>query len=108
MANWQILIMILVVAAGTMLTRFSSFIIFRQGRPVPGFVAYLGKVLPQAVMGLLVVYCLRNVQVITFPHGLPELIAIAVLYVVHRWKKNTLLSIFSGTAVYMFLVQAIF
>lgn len=104
----QALIMIFAVALGTMITRFTPFLLFPDSKEPPKVVTYLGKVLPPAVMGLLVVYCLRNVSVVRAPHGLPELIAIAVIVILHKWKGNVLLSIGAGTVLYMVLVQAIF
>ena len=104
----QALIMIFAVALGTMITRFTPFLLFPDSKEPPKVVTYLGKVLPPAVMGLLVVYCLRNVSVVRAPHGLPELIAIAVIVILHKWKGNVLLSIGAGTVLYMVLVQAVF
>ncbi|MGN1140472.1 MAG: branched-chain amino acid transporter permease [Oliverpabstia sp.] len=104
----QTLIMIFAVALGTMITRFTPFLLFPDSKEPPKVVTYLGKVLPPAVMGLLVVYCLRNVSVVRSPHGLPELIAIAVIVILHKWKGNVLLSIGAGTVLYMVLVQAVF
>lgn len=104
----QTLIMIFAVAFGTMITRFTPFILFPDSKEPPEVITYLGKVLPPAMMGLLVVYCLRNVSVVQSPHGLPELIAIAVIAALHKWKGNVLLSIGAGTVVYMALVQAVF
>lgn len=107
LTNGQTLIMVLAVALGAMVTRFTPFILFSDRRERPA-VDYLGKALPAAMMGLLVVYCLRNVSVSSPPHGLPELIAVAVTAGLHIWRKNVLLSIFVGTAVYMLLVQLVF
>ncbi len=101
----QQLLTIAVVALGTMLTRFLPFLIFPAGKPTPKYVQYLGKVLPGAVFGLLVVYCLKNVSLFTGSHGLPEAIAIGVVVLLHRWKGNILLSVAGGTALYMALVQ---
>ena len=101
----QALIIALAVTAGTMVTRFLPFLLFPDSRPVPKIVTYLGRTLPAAMMGLLVVYCLRNVSIVEAPHGLPELISIAVLAALHLWKRNVLLSIGVGAAVYMVLVQ---
>lgn len=103
----QQIIMIGVVVLGTMVTRFLPFLIFPQGKTPPKFVQYLGTVLPTAVIGLLVVYGLKDAPV-SATHGLPEAIAIAAIYVLHRWKKSTLLSIGGGTLVYMLLVQLVF
>jgi branched-subunit amino acid transport protein AzlD len=103
-----ILIIIIAVTAGTMLTRFLPFILFPERKNPPEFITYLGKTLPAAMMGLLVVYCLKGVSVIRSPYGVPELIAIAVIIVLHKWKSNTLISIGGGTAVYMILMQLVF
>lgn len=94
--------------AGTVLTRFLPFIVFPAGKETPRFVDYLGKTLPFATMGLLVVYCLKGVQITAAPHGLPELLAVAAIVLLHRWKGNSLLSIGVGTVFYMFLVQVVF
>lgn len=100
--------MIAVVAAVTMLLRFLPFVIFGGGRKTPPFITYLSSVLPYAIMGMLVVYCLRNVSLAAAPHGVPELLAGAAVVGLHLWKQNTLLSIAVGTAVYMALVQLVF
>ena len=106
-APWSLCI-ILLVAAATILTRFLPFILFPQGKKHPRIIDQLNPLLPPAMMGLLVVYCLRSVDVSAPPHGLPELIAIAVTAGLHLWKRNTLISIGAGTVVYMLLVQLIF
>ena len=100
--------MILAIALGTMITRFTPFLLFPEKKEPPKIILYLGKVLPPAMMGLLVVYCLKSVSITATPHGLPELIAIAVIVLLHKWKNNVLLSIGGGTLVYMVLVQAVF
>ncbi len=104
----QQLITIAMVVLGTMLTRFLPFLLFPAGKPTPKYIRYLGDVLPSAVFGLLVVYCLKNVSILTGSHGLPELIAIAVVVALHRWKGQMLLSIAGGTVCYMLLVQLVF
>lgn len=104
----QALLIALAVTAGTVITRFLPFLLFPDSRPVPKLITYLGRTLPAAMMGLLVVYCLRNVSVASAPHGLPELISIAALTALHLWKRNVLLSIGVGTALYMVLVQVVF
>ncbi len=104
----QQLITIAIVAAGTMLTRFLPFLIFPEGKPTPKYIQYIGKALPGAVFGLLVIYCLKNVSLLTGSHGLPELIAIAVVVLLHLWKRQMLLSIAAGTVCYMLLVQLVF
>ncbi len=105
---FQFLAMLLAVAAGTQITRWLPFWLFPENKRPPAVIAYLGKVLSPAVMGLLVVYCLKNVAWLSAPHGAPELIAVAVVILLHRWKSNVLLSIAGGTAVYMALVQLVF
>ncbi len=104
----QTAVMILAVTAGTVITRFLPFVLFPENKDPHQFVNYLGKTLPSAMMGFLVVYSLKNITPLTFPYGLPELIAVTVVLLLHVWKNNTLLSICGGTAVYMFLVQKIF
>ena len=104
----QQLLTIAVVAIGTMVTRFLPFLIFPAGKPTPKYIQYLGRVLPGAVFGLLVVYCLKNVSFLAGSHGIPEAIAIAVVALLHLWKKQILLSVAGGTICYMLLVQTIF
>jgi len=104
----QTFIVILAVALGTILTRFLPFILFPEKKKAPKIVTYLSKVLPAAMMGLLVVYCLKNVTISAVPYGLPEMIAITVIVILHKWKNNVLISIVGGTVVYMVLVQVVF
>lgn len=92
---------------GTMLTRFLPFVMFRGGR-VPAYVRYLGRALPGAIFGMLVIYCLKGVQWLSGSHGLPEVIAILVTVGLHRWRRQMLLSIAGGTVCYMLLVQLVF
>lgn len=108
MTTVQALVTIALCAVATMLTRFLSFILFPAGRPTPRFIRFLGHALPAAVFSMLVVYCLKNISFVSGSHGLPELIAIAVVAGLHLWKKQTLLSIAAGTVVYMILVQKVF
>ena len=108
MNNLQILLAIIVTALVTAATRFLPFLIFGTKRETPPFNTYLGKVLPYAVMAMLVVFCLKNVSFLSSPHGIPEAIACALVVLLHVWKKNTLLSIVGGTACYMLLVQLVF
>ena len=98
-------LLVAIVALVTMALRFLPFLIFGGHRQTPAFIAYLGRVLPFAIMGMLVVYCLRDMSVASAPYGLPEWLGVAALY---RWKRNTLLSIGLGTAWYMLLVQLVF
>ncbi len=102
------IITIAILALGTMATRFLPFLIFRDNKPTPQYIQYLGKALPAAIFGMLVVYCLKSVNVLAYSYGLPELIAIAVTVGLHLWKRQTLLSIAGGTVCYMLLVQVVF
>ena len=101
---------LIIVVAGevTLLLRFLAFLIFNGKRETPPYIIYLGKVLPYAIMGMLVIYCLRGISFTAAANFLPELIACAVVVLAHVWKRNTLLSIFSGTVCYMLLVQFVF
>lgn len=108
MTTTQIILTVVAVALGTALTRFLPFLIFPAGKPTPKYIQYLGKYLPSAVFGLLVVYCLKNVTLLSGSHGLPEAIAIAVTAGLHLWRKQMLLSIAGGTVCYMLLVQMVF
>ncbi len=104
----QQIVTIAIIVLGTELTRFLPFFLFPAGKPTPKYIQYLGKVLPAAVFGMIVVYCLRNVSFFTGSHGIPELIAIAVTAGLHLWKRQMLLSIAGGTICYMILVQMVF
>lgn len=96
------------VVLGTIITRFLPFLLFPAGKPVPRYVQYLGKALPSAVFGLLVIYCLKNVNLMQGSHGIPELLSLAAVAALHLWKRQMLLSIAGGTVFYMALVQRIF
>lgn len=104
----QQIITVAVVVLGTMATRFLPFLVFPSSKPTPKYIQYIGKVLPGAVFGMLVIYCLKGVSVFTGSHGLPELIAIAVVVTLHLWRRQMLLSIAGGTVCYMLLVQLVF
>ena len=101
-------LLIAVAVLVTMATRFLPFLIFGEKRKTPAIIEYLGTVLPCAIMGMLVVYCLKDVSFLTNPFGLPELIACIVVAALHIWKRNSLLSIGGGTVCYMLLVQLVF
>ena len=105
MTHTQEILTIAICVAGTMATRFLPFLIFREGRPVPPYVQYLGKALPSAIFAMLVVYCLRNVDFTGGAHVLPELVSIAATAALHLWRRNMLLSILGGTLCYMAIVQ---
>ena len=101
--------MLVIIALVTMATRFLPFLIFGERRErTPDIILYLGKVLPYAVMGMLVVYCLKDVSFRAAPYGIPEAIGCLVVAGLHIWKRNTLLSIGAGTVCYMLLVQFVF
>ena len=108
MTQAQQLITIGMVVLGTVITRFLPFILFPASRPTSRYLQYLGRVLPPAALGLLVVYCLKDVDFASGRHGLPELISVAAVTALHVWRRNTLLSIAAGTACYMLLVQFVF
>ena len=101
-------LIILIVAIITFTTRVIPFLVFPKGKEVPSIVHYLGKVLTPAVIGMLVVYCLKGTHIIAAPHGIPELIAVVTVAVLHIWKRNNLLSIGVGTVLYMVLIQVVF
>jgi len=102
---------VLIVVVATVITallRMLPFFIFGGDKETPQYITYLGKVLPYAIMGMLVVFCLKEVSVISYPFGIPELISCMLVAVLHIWKENTLFSIVSGTVCYMLLVQLVF
>lgn len=104
----QRMITIGICVLGTMITRFLPFLIFNEKKPTPKYIQYLGKTLPCATFGMLVIYCLKDVQLFTGSHGIPELVAIIITVFLHLWKRQMLLSIAGGTLCYMFLIQFIF
>ncbi len=108
MNNTTVALTIAVSAAVTILLRFLPFAVFGRLKTTPKIITYLSKALPFAIMAMLVVYCLKSVSVTAYPFGLPELIGVTVVVLLHIWKRNTLLSIIGGTAVYMILIQLVF
>lgn len=102
------ILLVIVVTFVTMATRFLPFLVFGEKRETPPLVVYLGKVLPCAIMGMLVVYCLKDVSFLSAPFGVAELLGCAVVALLHLWKRNSLLSIGVGTVCYMLLVQLVF
>ena len=107
MSNMSAIAMVAVIALVTAALRFLPFLLLR-GRQTPPFIAYLGKVLPFAIMGMLVIYCLRHSSFQSLDTFLPELLACGAVVLIHIWKRNTLLSILTGTVLYMVLVQLVF
>ena len=108
MNNGYVLAMVAVAALVTAGLRFAPFLIFGKGKETPPIIAYLGKVLPFAIMGMLVVYCMKDVSFLSAPFGIPELLGCAIVALLHIWKRNTLLSIGVGTVSYMLMVQFLF
>lgn len=108
MTHNQMLITVAIIVFSTVLTRFLVFFIFPPTKEPPQFITYLGKVLPPSAIGLLVVYALKDTQIIGMPFAIPEISAILIIIIMHKWRRNTLMSIASGTIVYMMLVQIVF
>jgi len=104
----QKMITIALCVIGTMATRFLPFLIFKQSKETPDFIKYIGKYLPSAVFGMLVVYCLKDVKILQDSHGIPELISIIITIALHLWKRQFMISIAGGTICYMLLVRFIF
>ena len=108
MSNTMVALTIGVSAAVTIALRFLPFVIFSGKRETPEVITYLGKYLPYAIMAMLVVYCLKSANLLAAPFGLPELIGVVVVVLLHLWRRNTLISIAGGTALYMLMIQFIF
>lgn len=108
MTATQALWTVLIIAGVTLLTRALPFLLFPAGKATPPFMRFLGQALPYAIIGMLVVYCLKDTAVQAAPHGLPEAVGICAVAALYLWKRNTLLAIAGGTALYMLLVQLVF
>lgn len=104
----QRIITICMVILGTMITRFVPFFIFKSNKPTPKYVQYLGKMLPSAALGMLVIYCLKDVSLFKGNYAIPEILAIMLVILLHLWKRQMLISIAGGTIFYMILVQLVF
>jgi len=104
--NIYALAVIGVASAVTIAIRFAPFIIFRK--EPPAVILYLGDVLPYAIMGMLVIYCLKGVSFVSGSHGIPEMVSVFLVLLLHRWKHNMLLSILAGTVCYMLMIQLVF
>ena len=102
------ILLIVVMTLVTMATRFLPFLVFGEKKETPPLVTYLGQVLPFAIMGMLVVYCMKDVAFLSAPFGAPEIIGCVIVAALHLWKRNSLLSIGVGTVCYMLMVQLIF
>lgn len=105
MTSQQQIITIIILAVITFMTRALPFIVFPAGKPTPKYIQYLGKALPLAVFGMLVVYCLKDVQWLDGSHGIPEILGIAAVVLMHLWRRQLFLSMAVGTAVYMILIR---
>lgn len=105
MTTTEQILTISLCALATMLTRFLPFIVFSEDKKTPAFIQYLGKTLPSAIFGMLVVYCLRNVDIMQGSHGIPEVVSIVVTICLHLWKRQMLLSIAGGTVTYMLFIH---
>jgi len=108
LSGLPLLVTILAIAGGTVLTRALPFLIFPPGKNTPAFIIRLQRLLPSAMIGLLVVYCLRYINIFSGSRGAPEFLAVAATALIHLWRKNSLLSIMGGTVFYMLLVQLVF
>lgn len=108
MDNTYLFLTIVIISSVTAALRFLPFIVFSGGKKTPRIVLYLGKVLPFAIMAMLMVYCLKSVSLLFYPFGLPELIGVIIVVLLHIWKRNSLLSIAGGTVCYMLFIQLVF
>ena len=104
----QMLIIIAIAALGTLLTRALPFWLFPVHKTTPAYILYLGRVLPFAAVGMLVVFCFRHLNMAGSPHGLPELLAVLAVSGIYLWRRSSLTAIGGGTVFYMFLVQFVF
>ena len=107
MTNLHSVLLVAIIAIVTAILRFLPFAVFRN-KETPKYIEYLGKALPYAMMGMLVVYCLKNMTFLSNPYGIPEIISCIAVILIHIWRRNTLLSILTGTALYMIFIQLIF
>lgn len=108
MTDIHALLMVAVMAIVTFLLRFIPFAVFPEGKKTPAVITYLSNALPCAIMGMLVIYCLKDVSIFNGNYGIPEAICVILVVILHKWKHNFLLSISVGTIVYMLLVQMVF
>lgn len=108
MTMTQQIITVCMVILGTIATRYLPFLLFSSKKPTPKYIQYLGKLLPSAALGLLVIYSYKDVSILGGTHGIPELIATVVIVLLHLWKRQMLLSIAGGTVLYMLLIQLVF
>ena len=105
MNAWETLSIIGVVIVCTFLTRALPFLVFKDSEKIPALILYLGRMLPMAIMFMLILYCIRSTSFLSYPYGIPELLGIGCVVILHLWKRNNMISIVGGTLVYMILVQ---
>lgn len=103
--NTQLFLFFGLVSLGTILTRVLPFILFPENKKIPSYIKYLSDILPYTIIGMLVVYCLKDISFMAHPYAIPEIISIGVITILHLWKKNTLLSIGIGSALYILLIR---
>ena len=108
MTSLEVLLTIAIIAGVTFLTRALAFLVFGGHKHLPPFLVFLGQVLPIAIMGLLVIIALKDTSALTYPYGIPELLACLGTLALHVWRNSFILSVVGGTIFYMFLVQAVF
>lgn len=108
MTQWQLMITFLIFFLGIVLARSIIFLLFPAGKEIPQFIIYLGRVLPTATIGLIIIYSLKDIPITKSPYLLPELLAIILVIIINRVFKQQILSIILGTIFYMFLVQIVF
>ena len=101
-------LLVAIMAVVTALLRALPFLVFRGEKNTPGYIVYLGEVLPAAIIGMLVIYCLKDVSLTAAPFGLPELLSVFCVAGLQAWRRNSLVSILGGTAMYMLLTRLVF
>lgn len=106
--TWETLSIIAVVVVCTFLTRALPFLVFKDSERIPQYILYLGRVLPMAIMFMLIIYCVRSTTFLQYPYGIPEILGIGCVVLLHLWKRNNIISIVGGTVVYMILIQCVF
>lgn len=105
---YSVSIITAVAVTSYFLRAFPFLVLNKKNKAVEKYTMYLGKVLPPAVIGILIIFCLKDTSIVNSPYGIPEMLAVAVVVLLHVWKRNSLISILGGTVFYMYLVQKIF
>ncbi len=106
--SFQLFLFFGLISLGTIFTRALPFIIFPENKRIPKYIKYLSDILPYTIIGMLVIYCLKDISITSSPYALPELISIVSIIILHQWKKNSLLSIGLGSAIYILLLRYVF